>query len=284
MTFGAHIFLWTDAWSDASLPLLGRTRELGLDCLEIAWGDEVSFDFSATRREAERVGLGLILSPGGVWPAECDLSLPDPQARRAAQAWHRRAVDVAAEIGAGAYTGAIYGHPGHVERRRPTPEEYARCAEELHRLAQYAAEREVRLVLEPMSHFRTHLVNTPAQVSHLLALSDHPNLGALLDTYHMVTEVRDYAEGVRQAGRWLWGVHACESDRGVPGGGLVPWGALAGALAEIDFCGYVGLESYNSGPGGLAQRRGLFGDPCPDGDVFVRQGLAFLRELLALQP
>ncbi len=280
MVFGAHIFLWIDRWSDAALPLLGAARELTLDCLEIAWGDEVDFDLTATRREAERVGIGLILSPGGVWPMECDLSLPEEQARRAGRAWHRRAVDVAAEIGAKAYTGAIYGHPGRVERRRPTGDELTRCAEELNSLAQYAAGRGLPVVLEPMSHFRTHLVNTPAQLSRLLDLADHPNLAGLLDTYHMVTEVRDYAAGVREVGRRLWGIHACENDRGVPGGGLVPWGPLAEALAEVGFDGYVGLESYNSGPGGLAQERGLFHDPCPDGNAFVTQGLAFLRDLL----
>ena len=35
-TFGAHIFLWTDRWSDDSLSLIDRVRNLGLDCLDIS--------------------------------------------------------------------------------------------------------------------------------------------------------------------------------------------------------------------------------------------------------
>jgi len=96
-----------------------------------------------------------------------------------------------------------------------------------------------------------------------------------------VTEVRDYAKAVRDIAPWLWGLHACESDRGVPGGGLVPWHDLASALREVEFDGYVGLESYNSGPQGFAHLRGLLGDPCSDGDAFVTQGLGFLRGVLA---
>ena len=51
------------------------------------------------------------------------------------------------------------------------------------------------------------------------------------------------------------------------------------ALREIDFDGYVGLETYCSA-GGVAPSRGLFHDPCPDGDAFVRAGLAFLKKAL----
>ena len=31
----------------------------------------------------------------------------------------------------------------------------------------------------------------------------------------------------------LWGLHACENDRGVPGGGLVPWREIFAALKQI---------------------------------------------------
>jgi sugar phosphate isomerase/epimerase len=69
----------------------------------------------------------------------------------------------------------------------------------LHLLAEHARRRGVLIVLEPMSHFRTHLINTPEQGMQLLALADHENLMLLLDTYHLVTEVRDYAAAMRCA-------------------------------------------------------------------------------------
>ena len=131
-----------------------------------------------------------------------------------------------------------------------------------------------------MSHFRTHIANTPGQILRLIALADHPNLAVLLDTYHMITEVRDYAAAIRTVGSKLWGLHVCENDRGVPGGGLVPWDQVAAALREIAFDGYVMLEAYNSSLDDFAYRRGMFHDVCPDGVAFARTGLGFLKDRL----
>ncbi len=126
-----------------------------------------------------------------------------------------------------------------------------------------------------MSHFRTHLVNTPQQAMRLAELADHPNLRILVDTYHIVTEVRDYGAAIAATGERLWGLHACESDRGVPGGGLVPWPAVFDAMRKTP-ARYIIMETYNSSAD-FAVRRGLFQNVCPDADGFVRQGLAFLK-------
>ena len=44
---------------------------------------------------------------------------------------------------------------------------------------------------------------------------------------HMITELRDYKAAIRETGALLWMLHACENDRGAPGGGLVPWDDIA---------------------------------------------------------
>jgi D-psicose/D-tagatose/L-ribulose 3-epimerase len=241
----------------------------------------VVFDPGLTGRRAASLGLDLVIGPGGHWPLDADLSSDDPADRARGLAWHERQVDLAAELGAWAYAGCLYGHPGVVKRRRPPADELPRVAEGLHALAGYAAARRVTLVLEPMSRFRTHLINTPAQLARLIALAGHANVRATFDTYHAVTEVRDYAEGLRALGPRLALVHACENDRGVPGGGLVPWETVFRTLAEIGFDGTIGLETYNTRLGDFAFERGIFQDLCPDGRAFVEKGLAFLKSLEA---
>lgn len=280
MKFGAHIYLWTDRWSDDALWIFDRAASLGLSCVEIACGDDVVFTPAKTRQRAEELGLDVVISPGALWPMECDISHDDPECRALGLAWHSRCIELAAESGAVAYAGAIYGHPGRVCRRVPPPDELSRTAANLHILADRAAAAGIRLVLEPMSHFRTHLVNTPSQAMRLIELAGHANPMVLLDTYHLVTEVRDYAQAVRTAAPRLWGIHACENDRGVPGGGLVPWTSMLGALRETGFDGYIMLESYNSSLAEFAAARGMFHGVCPDGDEFVRRGLEFLRSHL----
>lgn len=278
---GVHSYLFTEFWSDASLDILDTARGLGAQFVEIGVGDDVQFTPRLTRQRAEALGLALCLGPGNAWPLACDLSSELGEERALGLAWHQRQVDLAAELSAIAYGGALYGHPGVVKRRVAPPGEDERIAEGLHRLAEYAQRRGVLMVVEPMSHFRTHVANTPQQIMRLVAMADHPNLLVGLDTYHLITEVRDYRAAILATAGKLWGLHACENDRGAPGGGLVPWGQVFAGLAEIDFDGAILLESYNSAQDDFAQRRGMFHNVCPDPAAFVRQGFGFIREQLS---
>jgi D-psicose/D-tagatose/L-ribulose 3-epimerase len=276
--YGGHMYLWAERWSDDRLGLLSHVRDLGLELFEVSLGDDSHFSPKSLRREVAALDLELTIGPGGVWPMECDISLEDPHGRALGVAWHERLIDLAAQSGASAYCGAIYGHPGRVLRRRADPDEYPRIAEGLHHLAEYAAQVGVRLVIEPMSRFRSHVVNTPQQATRLVEMADHDNLEVTLDTYHLITEVRDYGAAIKTIGSRLWGLHACENDRGVPGGGLVPWESVFDALVIVQPDARVMLETYNTALNDLAVSRGIFLDLCPDPDAFVRQGLTFLQQ------
>lgn len=281
MKYGVHSYVFIDRWADDQTHLLDTVKELGLDCFEIGVGDDVPFSANLTRRRAEELGLELLISPGGVWPIECDLSSDTSADRKNGLAWHKRQLDLANDLGAVAYCGALYGHPGVVKRRRPAAGEYDPLAESLHHLAEYGEQQGVRIVLEPMSHFRTHVVNTPDQVMSLIAKADHPNLYVLLDTYHLITEIRDYGQAIRRVRDRLWAIHACENDRGIPGGGLIPWDVIFQTLKETDFQGHILFETYNSSIGDFAYERGMFHNVCPDGSEFTREALAFVQTGLA---
>jgi len=279
--YGAHMYMWAERWSDEQIGLLDHIRELGLEVFEVSLGDDSDFTPALLRKAVERSGLELSIGPGGVWPMERDISLNDPASRALGIAWHKRLIDMASQSGASAYCGAVYGHPGRVLRRPPDPDEYPRAAEGLHLLSEYADQVGVRLIIEPMSRFRTHIVNTPQQAARLVRMADHPNLSINLDTYHMITEVRDYAAAIADAGPYLWGIHACENDRGAPGGGLVPWKDVMAALRQTNPTARIMLETYNTSIGDLAVSRPIFQDLCPDPDVYTRQGIGFLKECVA---
>ncbi len=231
------------------------------------------------RQHAQALGIELSVGPGNLWPQNCNISDDDPQNRQRGLAWHKKTIDQAAELGASAYCGAAYSHPGHVCRRRPPADELPRTAENLHLLAEYSRARGMLLVIEPMSRFRNHLINTAAQAVQLIQLADHPNLRVTLDTYHMITEERDYGAAIRQALPVLWGIHACENDRGVPGGGLVPWPAVFDALTDVQGGIRLLLETYNTGPGDFGFSRGIFQNLCPDPEVFIRARHGFPERL-----
>ena len=83
MHYGAHSYIFTDRWTDDTLEVLETARELGLDCLEIAVGDDVVFDAPRVRHHAAALGLGLLISPGGRWHA---ISRP-PRASSGNRVW-----------------------------------------------------------------------------------------------------------------------------------------------------------------------------------------------------
>jgi D-psicose/D-tagatose/L-ribulose 3-epimerase len=242
MKFGAHVYLWQVA------------------------------------RRARAANLELILSPGGAWPMEADISLADAAHRRQGLDWHRKQLDLCATCGAVAYAGAIYGHPGRVERRLPSDGEQVRVAEGLRELAEYANARNVKLAVEPMSHFRTHVANTPAQINAVCNRANHPNLFTVLDTYHLATEVTDMAQAFVEMESRLLLLHACENNRGAPGTGLLPWDSLLSAMRRTGWERYVGFEGYNSTwrDGRFACERGMFHNVCPDAEAFIRQSMEFL--------
>jgi D-psicose/D-tagatose/L-ribulose 3-epimerase len=279
MQYAAHIYLWTECWSDREVGLFAHARKLGIDLLEISIGDDVHFDAALTKRAAVDAGIGIVIGPGGLWPEGADLSDDEPKNRQLAFDWHKQQIDLAVALGARAYSGALYGRPGKVLRRRPPVDEYARTAEGLHGLADYAQSAGVGLGIEPMSRFRTHLVNTPSQALHLVELAAHPHLKIAIDTYHLATEVRDLPAEIRKVGDRLMALHACENDRGVPGKGLMPWTEIFAALRETP-AEFIEFESYNTSLGDFGWQRGMFQNQCPDGDAFVREGLAFVQALV----
>lgn len=274
--FGAHQFLWKKYWTDDDLGILDQARTLGLSIFEVSLGDDVDFDCNRLRRHALDLDIQLSIGPGNLWPMECDISHDYRKYREKGIIWHKQILERAAECGAKAYCGALYSHPGRVCRRPSPKNEIFRAAENLHLLAGFANDLNVKLVIEPMSRFRNHLINTARQASELANLADHPNLFINLDTYHMITEERDYGGAIRSASSRLWGIHACENDRGVPGGGLVPWPAVFEALNEVPHPVRILLETYRTGPDGFGLNHGIFQNVCPDPEEYIRKGFGFL--------
>jgi D-psicose/D-tagatose/L-ribulose 3-epimerase len=279
MKYAAHIYLWTDCWADSEVGLFARAKSLGIDLLEISIGDDVKFDAAITKQAAEDAGMGIVIGPGGQWPDNADLSGDEPEHRQRAYDWHKQQIDLAVAMGASTYSGAIYGRPGVSLRRRPPVDEYSRTAEGLHGLADHAQQAGVQLGIEPMSRFRTHMVNTPTQALKLVEMADHQHLKIAIDTYHLATEVRDIPAEVRTVGSRLMALHACENDRGMPGVGMMPWKEIFDAVRETP-AQFVEFESYNTSLGDFGWQRGMFQNQCPDGDTFVLQALDFVRPLV----
>jgi D-psicose/D-tagatose/L-ribulose 3-epimerase len=149
----------------------------------------------------------------------------------------------------------------------------------LREVARHAATRGVTIGIEAVNRYETFLVNTAEQALALADLVGEPNVGVHLDAYHMNIEEEDFYAPTRSADGRLVHFHLSESNRGIPGRGTVDWEGIYRALAESNYTGIVGLESFESPSKAMRAATCIWRQLAPSSDVLVSEGLAFLKEL-----
>jgi sugar phosphate isomerase/epimerase len=220
--------------------------------------DTIYATFARQRLEICAVGTALFAILGG-------MTLLDPDAEKAARAKDRlfRAVEFASAVGAPLLT--IGGFRGRFSALGA--EGRGRFIEILRRAGDIASLNKVRIVLEPINHFQSDGIASAAEGLKFLADLDHSSVGLLIDTCHMTTEESSWTEPFRQvmaAGK-LWHVHLAESNRLPPGNGLVDFPSILNVLKELGYDRHLTLEVFAK----------------PDPDTAARQGLTYIREMLA---
>lgn len=277
MRYAVHAYAWTSGWSNADLGILERAAGLGLDAVEIPLMELDAVDPAAIRSAADAAGVELVTST--VLDEHTDPTSERPSVRDAAFEQLRRCVEAAAAMGAPVLGGVIYAAHGRLIDGRPERIHYERAADVLRALARHARPLGVRLGIEPVNRYETFLVNTAAQALELAELVGDDAIGIHLDAYHMNIEEEEFGEPVRRVADRLVHFHLSESHRGIPGRGTVDWRAIVDALDEVEYDGYVGLESFAEVSPAMRSATCIWRDLAPDSDTLVREGLAFLKAL-----
>lgn len=272
-TFGLHTFAIAPVWDlDLIEPQMERLKGLGIGLLEIPLLRPEEIDTARTRAFAERWNVELIPSLG--LPASLDVvARPDE-----ALAFLEPAFGVCEAVGSGALGGVTYGTIGKTSGRAPTAEEMDGMCRFLARAAKAAKAHGLKLGIEPCNRYETHLINRGIDATRIIERVGADNIFIHLDTYHMHIEEESFEAGFKAAAPYLGYVHVSEANRGVPGRGMLNWGACMKAIADIGYTGAITLESMNHVDvdiaGGLAVWRPVAENP----DDVIGVGLPFLRE------
>ncbi len=273
MKLGVHAYAWCAQWSNETLGLIDRVKDMGLDFIEIPLMCLETFDSRAVRERLTRVGLDAVTST--VLLGETDITSEDATIRAKGRAYLEACVRATSEIGASVFSGVIYSQHVKSPRTRPSESLWGYSADCLRSLARLAGTMGVRLGLEPVNRYESCLVNTCAQALRLREMIGEDNVGIHLDTYHMNVEEKSFYEATKAAGSRLIHYHLCENDRGIPGTGLVDWDGIFKALAEIDYRGYAALESFVDCTDNM--NTWVWRQLAPNGDTLLREGVAFIR-------
>ena len=282
MKFGVNTFVWVSPFTtQAAAGLAAKARQMGADILELAIEDPGQVDVGAVKAELAKAGLQPIVC--GAFGPDRNLCSGDPAVRENAKQYIRWLIDAAAELGSPTVIGPMYSSVGkaHLEDPRARQEEWDLSIAGMREMAEYAAQKGVRLALEPLNRFETDMINTVAQGLDYLREVGMENVGLHLDSFHMHMEEKSSGAAIRMAGPKIFHFHACENDRGVPGTGQVHWREIAAALKETGYNGPVVIESFTPEVKEIARAVCIWREIAPSQDAIAAQGLEFLKSELA---
>ena len=282
MRFGVNTWVWTSPLTTAELEKLApHVAEMGFDWIEAPLESIGDLDHKRGADIVRRHGLGV--SACAAMGPDRDLIHPDEAIRKNGMAYLRQAIEATHALGGANLVGPLYAAVGRTWQQ--TPAARARdldvLVKNLGELARYAGDYGVILCVEPLNRFETSFINLAEQAIEVVDRVDHPNCQVMLDTFHMNIEEKSLGNAIRAAGKRLRHVHACENDRGAPGSGNVTWNDVAQALKDIKYDGPVVIESFTSKVKSIARAAAIWRSLAPTQDDLARDGLKFLKQLLA---
>jgi len=281
IVYGINTFLWASPFKTQHLHFLDKAKSLGFDLVEIPIEGEQDIDY---RKAAEAYARnGLKCSICGVMGAGRDPSHEDEAIQKGGVSYLKHLIDAAVVMKAVAVVGPHYAAVGRQWQATPDQRrrDLERCARNLKEVARYAEDKGVTLALEPLNRFETSFINLTEQAIELMRMIGSPRVKLMMDTFHANIEEKSLGKAIEAAGKDLVHLHANENDRGTPGTGHVAWSEIGAALKKVKFDGALVIESFSTEVKEIARAAAVWRPLAPSPDALAKDGLAFLKKLMA---
>ncbi len=237
-----------------------KAAELGYQGLELMVRDPSSLDRSALKGALTAFGLEVPqIVTGELFGADglC-LVTANEELRQRALVRTRAVIELAADLGAMVNIGRLRGRLSFLGN---VADPWAIAAEQLREVVDFAAARGVKITLEPLNRYETDFIYTAREGICMIEALGYPNVGLMLDTFHMNIEEPSLAAALLIAGDRLWHVHIADSHRRYPGSGHLDFDTIFSTLHELGYQGYVSAELL----------------PLPDPDTAAQKTIEFLK-------
>ncbi|MGA8030186.1 MAG: sugar phosphate isomerase/epimerase family protein [Bryobacteraceae bacterium] len=277
MKFGVNTFLWTASFGPAHFHLLPSIRERGFDGVEVSLFRPSEFEARAIRQAMDANQLSCtvcsVLSKG------LSLVSDDDSVRKRTIAHLTDCVKASAEAGAELIAGPLYSPVGYLPGRRRTADEWERVVDAYQQLGPALDSYNVQICIEPLNRFETYFLNTTADAIQLCREIGHPKVGILWDTFHANIEEKQPTDALLATGRFLKHVHTSENDRGTPGTGHVEWRGVFAALRDLQYEGWLTIESFGFALGDLSSAASIWRDLAKRPEDIAWDGIEFLKRM-----
>jgi D-psicose/D-tagatose/L-ribulose 3-epimerase len=112
----------------------------------------------------------------------------------------------------------------------------------LRSLSDYAKDQGVLLLLEPLNRYATPFCCSAADALEICNAINSPNLGILLDTFHMNIEEDSFSHAIELTKGSLFNMHFADNNRKMPGSGHLDFRSIMKTLNDIDYQQYICFE------------------------------------------
>jgi sugar phosphate isomerase/epimerase len=242
-----------------------KAAAFGFDGVELNLRNSDKVDQDTIVGWAEELGLEVPSFGTGQSYFADGLSLADtrPEIQVAVRERLKGHVRFAARVGARVVLGSIRGKfsdPDPAVRQA----QYDVAVEATREVSAYAARHGVGLTVEAINRYETNFLNTAAETLAFIDDVGAPNVGLVLDTFHMNIEEVSLARAILEAGDRLHHVHLVDSNRLAPGEGHIDFASVIAALKQIGYTGHLSGEML----------------PLPDDDLASRSFIEYVSKLL----
>ena len=245
--FGIFMNFWEKNWDADHAKYIKKAADIGFDILEfqaqplLEMTDE---KIRSLRALADEVGIELTYSLG--LDPTYDVSSLDESVRKGGVTYLQNIIKKM-KIGGGTLLSGVsyagWGTPGVVmDDKRPYLEQSVKSMKEIIKTAEECG---VTYCVEAVNRFETCIINTAKEAVAYTEMIDSPNIGVLLDTYHMNIEENNIGDAIRYVGKdRLKSFHTGENNRTAPGRGHINWDEIFKALADIGYEGRIVSEPF----------------------------------------
>lgn len=278
---GVDSFIWSENFSLRDLNIINKAKDLGFNTIDISISHPETFPTKEVRNRIKEVAIKVVTTT--TLNKNTNLISDDPKIVKNGIEMMKRLIDINLEISSPLIGGVNYAAWGYLTGKPRTEKEWKTSVEAMKKIAQYAQDNaNVMICVEPVNRFETHFLNIAEDAVKYCKDVGYDNVKVHLDTFHMIREETSFADAVKICGKkYLGYVHLCENNRGIPGTGLVPWKEFFLALRDIQYSGFMCIESFDPSFEELNSLCAIWRKLADSGEELAVKGKANLEKILS---
>jgi len=247
--YGVNLLLWTSNFTEKDVYLIKKVKDLGCDVVEIPIFNPEEFPSEKVREELNNYNLEACVCYG--CEEDSDIASLEESVRINGIERFKKALDHTNILEAKKLGGVVYKAGGIFTGSAPTEEEWNNSINSMKEIAKYAKQYDISIGVEQINRYETYFINTAEDALKYCKDVGESNMFILLDAHHIILEELDFYNTIKKTSKYLGHFHTAENNRGIPGTGLVDWPQVYRALRDINYSGWLVIESFYIGFGNI---------------------------------